>query len=89
MTHTDLLIAVVRRVPYFMGEMKSKSKLHISMGHQTAVGMVTFFACDAAQSLQMQFNGSLLKATTSSRSFDFSQEYKAVDDLPKLKRVKK
>jgi hypothetical protein len=71
-----------------MGEMKSKSKLHISMGHQTAVGMVTFFACDS-QNLQMQFNGSLLKATTSSRQFDFNQEYKAVDDLPKLKRVKK
>jgi len=33
MAHTDLLIAVVRRVPYFMGEIKSKSKLHISMGH--------------------------------------------------------
>ena len=33
MRSTDLLVAVVKRVPYYMQEIKSKLKLHISMGH--------------------------------------------------------
>jgi selenocysteine-specific elongation factor len=33
MKATDFVIAVVKRVSYFQQEVKSKSKIHISMGH--------------------------------------------------------
>ena len=42
---SDLAIVIVRRVPYFVGDVKTKAKLHISIGHQTAIGQVTFFSC--------------------------------------------
>ena len=45
MRSADLFVAVVKRVNYYMSEIKSKIKCHISMGHQTATGMVTFFSC--------------------------------------------
>lgn len=35
---TDCVILIVRRIPYFAGEIKSKSKLHLSIGHQTMIG---------------------------------------------------
>ena len=45
MKPTDCAILIVRRIPYFSGEVKTKSKLHISIGHQTTIGQVSFFSC--------------------------------------------
>ena len=30
---SNFAILIVRRVPYFVGELKTKAKLHISIGH--------------------------------------------------------
>ena len=35
---SDLAIVIVRRVPYYQSDIKSKSKWHISLGNQTAIG---------------------------------------------------
>jgi selenocysteine-specific elongation factor len=35
---SDIAIVIVRRVPYFVGDVKTKAKLHISIGHQTSIG---------------------------------------------------
>jgi selenocysteine-specific elongation factor len=45
MKSSDMFLAVVKRVPYYTSEIKTKVKLHISMGHQTATGSATFFSC--------------------------------------------
>jgi selenocysteine-specific elongation factor len=42
---TDCAIVLVKRIPYFVGEIKTKAKLHISIGHQTVIGQVLFFSC--------------------------------------------
>jgi hypothetical protein len=63
-----MFLAVVKRVPYYMSEIKSKVKLHISMGHQTAIGIATFFSCPVeAIGHKHEFNQSLLKAMKSER----------------------
>jgi len=35
---TQLILAVVRKVPYFTEAVKNKTKFHITIGHQTAIG---------------------------------------------------
>jgi selenocysteine-specific elongation factor len=41
---SNLAIVLVKRIPYFQGEIRTKGKFHISMGHQTGIGVMTFFS---------------------------------------------
>lgn len=77
---TDLAILVVRRIPYFPGEIKSKQKFHLSIGNSTAVGEITLFSC---AELQFSINKNSLKTVNSIIKFDYSKEYKAEEILPK------
>jgi selenocysteine-specific elongation factor len=71
MKPTDCVILIVRRIPYFVGEIKSKAKLHISIGHQTVIGQVSFFSCHGMIDEQsMHFNTNSLKSVDS--KIDFS-----------------
>lgn len=36
-------VARVRKIRFFKGDIKSKSKLHVSIGHETVMATVTFF----------------------------------------------
>jgi len=40
----ETAIVRVKRVIYFKPDIKTKSKLHISLGHQTVMGTLTFFS---------------------------------------------
>lgn len=43
---SDLAIVLVKKIPYYTAsDIKTKAKFHISMGHQTGIGQVTFFSC--------------------------------------------
>ena len=61
----DLAIVIVRRVPYYQNEIKSKAKFHISLGHQTAIGQVTFFSCEETKNEEageLKFTKNTLKS---------------------------
>ena len=72
MKPTDSAILIVKRVPYFTGEIKTKQKLHISIGHQTMLGQVSFFSCpDSHLNIQsLQFNKNSLKSVDSVIEFE-------------------
>ena len=87
---SDLAIVIVRRVPYYPTDVKSKTKFHISLGHQTAIGQVTFFSCETpAGDATVQFNKNSLKAVDKTLTFDLNREYRAEDILPKQRRIAK
>jgi selenocysteine-specific elongation factor len=61
---SDLAIVMVKRIPYFTaGDIKSKGKYHVSLGHQTVIGEATFFSCPSTD--DHMFNKSSLKAVNS------------------------
>ena len=63
---TPITLAVIidlNSIPYFKGEIKSKAKFHMSLGHETVMGKITIFS----------------SKTTSDAKFDFSTEYEYQD----------
>ena len=81
----DLALVIVRRVPYFPHDVRSKAKYHISIGHQTAIGLVNFFSCLAEGSNQgaLKFNQNSLKSVDQVIEFDWDKEYMAEELLAK------
>ena len=75
----------MRRVPYFAGDVKSKSKYHISIGHATAIGEVTLFSCPEIEGAS-SFNKNSLKSVNNVIKIDFKKEYFSEEALPKQKK---
>lgn len=71
---SDVAIVILKRVPYFVGEVKTKSKYHISIGHSTAVGEITLFSCPEIPGIE-NFNKNSLKSVDSVIKFDFKRDY--------------
>jgi len=44
MPNFDVAVVYVKWVIYYKPEIKTKSKLHITLGHQTVMGTMTFFS---------------------------------------------
>jgi hypothetical protein len=81
---SDFAIVLVKRIPYFSaGEIKSKGKFHISMGHQTGIGSVTFFSYESTGDQTGGFNKNNLIARNSIITFDTKKQYKSEEILPK------
>ena len=40
-----MILAEVRKIPYFSEAVKNKTKFHITIGHQTVIGYSLFFVC--------------------------------------------
>ena len=81
---SNLAIVIVRRVPYYPNEIKSKAKFHISLGHQTAIGNVTFFSCEESKDQsagELKFTKNSLKSVDQQIQFDWDKEYRAEDTL--------
>ena len=68
--------------------MRSKAKYHISIGHQTAIGLTTFFSCDAAlnDAAALKFNQNSLKSVDQVIEFDWDREYLAEEMLLKQRK---
>jgi hypothetical protein len=61
---------------------KTKGKYHISVGHQTGIGAITLFSCEASHQSN-NLTKSSLKVKNSLIQFDFKKEYRAEELLPK------
>ncbi|XP_074655372.1 selenocysteine-specific elongation factor-like [Tubulanus polymorphus] len=61
-------IVSVRKIPYFKGSINTKSKFHITLGHETAMGRLYFF-------------GSADEELSHETKFNFDVEYKYQDGL--------
>jgi selenocysteine-specific elongation factor len=48
---TDLILTVIKKIPYFTEAVKNKSKFHITIGHQTVIGYCLFFKCVTSEEL--------------------------------------
>jgi selenocysteine-specific elongation factor len=63
-------IISVQKIKYFKGNVNTKTKFHISMGHETVMAKLSFFG------LLKDFSN-----TSEDNAFDFNKEYKFQDEL--------
>lgn len=75
-------IVVVERISYFKGAINSKAKFHLTTGHDTIMGRVSFFGLYGNQATDDA-------ADSTSNSFDFGREYVYQDELINTKIMKK
>jgi len=52
----ETAIVRVKRVIYFKPEIKTKSKLHMTLGHQTVMGTCQFFSVPCGEEEKADFN---------------------------------
>jgi selenocysteine-specific elongation factor len=76
----DTILAAVQKIKFFTDEVVSNQKLHFTVGHQTAVGIVHFFSCPVTEANQSKFssfifNQGSLKNLTTGFEFDFGAKY--------------
>lgn len=83
MTTCDTLVAVVQKVKFFTDVVKTKQKLHITLGHQTAIGLVHFFSkvCDKAELQKLVFNKGNLKNYGIQYNFRTDCDYDFEDEV--------
>ncbi|XP_075687897.1 selenocysteine-specific elongation factor isoform X1 [Rhinoderma darwinii] len=58
-------IISVKKIPYFKGSLRTKTKFHITLGHETVMGKVMFFSVPSSQ----------LNQEEPGDRFDFGKEY--------------
>ena len=72
----ETVLAVVQKIKFFTDSVKSKSKFHITLGHQTAIGLVHFFSLPFTEGLEkFIFNKGNLKNQDNDFVFDFTKQY--------------
>ena len=74
MKSCDTVLAAVEKIKFFTDQVMNKSKFHITLGHQTAIGLVHFFSCPK-ELTKFMFNKAKLKNLSSKFDFDYCQEY--------------
>ena len=82
----DAAVVAVRKIAYYKGAVSTKSKFHITLGHETVMGKLSVFASvDDTQSNQTDSSdsvaGDLQRLKLSSARFDFSKEYAYREEL--------
>ena len=80
MKSCDTVLAAVEKIKFFTDNVMNKSKFHITLGHQTAIGLVHFFSCPREASA-FEFSKAKLKNTASKFDFDFKVEYDHEDQI--------
>jgi selenocysteine-specific elongation factor len=70
-------IISVKKIQYYKGQVSSKAKFHITIGHETVMGKAQFFG------LPVSANPS-----SNMENFDFSQEYLFQDELCEVSKEK-
>ena len=74
MKSCDTVLAAVQKIKFFTDQVMNKTKFHITLGHQTAIGLVHFFSCPI-ESTKFKFNQGNLKNMKNDFVFDYKQEY--------------
>ncbi|XP_028680079.1 selenocysteine-specific elongation factor [Erpetoichthys calabaricus] len=66
----------VKKISYFKGPLRTKSKFHITIGHETVMGRVTFFGCAPSENVSSasEKNCSLM-SNSEVPNFDFDKVY--------------
>ena len=70
-------IISVQKIQYYKGQVSSKAKFHITIGHETVMGKAQFFGLPVS-----------VDSSPSTDSFDFSQEYLFQDELHEVSKEK-
>lgn len=65
-------IVSVSKISYFKGTVASKAKFHVTIGHDTVMGRVSFFGL---------YEPASVTSPTDVQSFDFTREYRHQDEL--------
>jgi len=70
----ETVLAVVQKIKFFTDPIKDKTKFHITLGHQTALGLVHFFSLEGGAD-KFLFNKASLKNEDNNFEFDFTKQY--------------
>ena len=80
MKSCECVLAAVQKIKFFTERVLSKQKFHITLGHQTAIGMIHFFSIPSEE--QFVFTkGNLQTDTAKSLQFNFDQQYNHEDSI--------
>lgn len=80
MKSCECVLAAVQKIKFFTENVQSKQKFHITLGHQTAIGMIHFFSIPNEE--QFVFTkGNLIKDAAKSLTFNFDQQYHHEDSI--------
>ena len=85
-------VITLKRISYFKGDITSKAKFHISIGHETVLAKLTLFGCSTSPTDMMEhpnlsnnvkeictsMNNVGLENKEATASFNFDDEYKIV-----------
>lgn len=69
----DAALISVEKISYYKQQINSKSKFHITTGHETVMGRVTFFGLYSSDNMDV--------GNISLKNFDYSKEYVYQDEL--------
>ena len=91
---TDIILCLVKKIPYFLEEVKNKAKFHVTVGHQTVIGQAIFFSPKDDSTITpsdgLSFNKSVLSnAAKSVMDIDTKIEYQFVDEIKAAKLTAK
>ena len=78
----ETVLAIVQKIKFFTDPVKTYTKFHITLGHQTAIGLVHFFSLPYSKEMEkFIFNKGNLKskAKDNSFNFDFGLQYEFED----------
>ena len=76
MQSCETVLAIVQKVKFFLDPVKTKTKFHITIGHQTAVGIAHFFShLNEEEMKQIEFNKNSLKNQTNKFDFNYNAQY--------------
>lgn len=82
----ETVLAAVQKIKFFTEKVFTKTKFHITIGHQTCIGLAHFFSVKKTAENQGQleklvFTKGNLKNLKNDFEFDFGQKYIYEDEL--------
>jgi len=81
---TNYVIILAQKVNYFKGSINSKAKFHITTGHQTVMGKLTFFNLPGAALDKIEASESSFQQTEENApKFSFETEYQFIPEYSK------
>lgn len=76
-------VAKVSRIPYFSGDIATKSKFHVTIGHSTVMARILLFESKGSS---VKKDSWVLPRVEKEDGLDFSREYNFLDKLEAYKR---
>lgn len=75
------LIAFIRKIQYYKGPVSTKSKFHITLGHETVMGRLSMFGLLVDNGSSNKLFQDLNNINLQDVAFDFSKDYVHQDEL--------